>query len=64
MTAIWPAWLITFAVSFALLEGYALLFHGQTLTHWVRAATLSWPWMPYLFAAAVVVLAVHFWVER
>jgi len=63
MSTIWTAWLVAFAVSFSILEGYAWFTGTQMLTHWVRAATVVWPWVPYLFGAAAVALVLHFWFE-
>ncbi len=60
----WTVWLIAVVVSFVVLEGYAYLTGSQMLTHWVRLATVKWPWTPYLIGVGVVVLTAHFWWEE
>lgn len=64
MSWVWSSWLVAVVASFAVLEGHAYLYKTQMLTHWVRLATVAWPWTPYVFGATALVLAVHFWWER
>jgi hypothetical protein len=60
----WSAWFLIAVGSFLVLEFDAYLRKTEMLTHTVRAATVVWPWTPWIFLALVLVLVLHFWLER
>ena len=58
---IWLAWLMTFAVSFAIIEGIAIARGKTTLSRFTVVTTTAFP--PLIFILGIIVggLAVHFW---
>jgi hypothetical protein len=59
----WSGYLIVVVALFAVIEGHAYIYGGQMLTHWIRNATVLWPWTPHVMGAVVIALALHFWFE-
>ena len=60
MTWAWTAWLLVIAVSFAVLEGYALRSGRTTLSRYVVSASRAWPLLPFVLGLIIGVLANHF----
>lgn len=65
---IWIAWLIVIAVSFAVLEGFALSDpDGLSLSQWYVDITQAWPPIKTLIGIVIGILICHFgwwWVPR
>jgi len=65
---IWLAWLIVIAVSFAILEGFALSDpDGLSLSQWYVDITQAWPPIKTLLGIVIGILICHFgwwWVPK
>lgn len=61
MTWFWGAWVIFFAVSFAVFETYALVTGRATLSRSVWTWSKNFPLLPFLAGLLAGGLAVHFW---
>jgi hypothetical protein len=57
---VWSAWLIIIVVSFAVLETWAIVHKGKTLSRVVADAANGWPLLPFIYGSLFSGLAVHF----
>jgi hypothetical protein len=58
---IWAVWLLLIAVSFSLMEAYALYDGDATLSRFVWVVTYYFPPFPYLCGFLAGFLTCHFW---
>jgi len=61
MKWIWTSWILLIVVSFAGLEGYALLDNTTTLSRFVWTITAAFPPIPYIAGFLSGFLVCHFW---
>ena len=61
MKWIWASWILAIAVTFSLLEGYALLDNTTTLSRFVWTITAAFPPIPYIAGFLSGFLVCHFW---
>ena len=61
MKWVWASWLLALVVSFALLEGYALMDNTTTLSRFVWTLTAAFPPIPFIAGFLAGFLCCHFW---
>ena len=61
MIWIWVFWVLTIAVTFAVLEGWAIKTNRTTLSRTVWIISKEWPPLPFVAGFLVGFLACHFW---
>jgi hypothetical protein len=61
MTIAWTLWLAAIAVSFGLIECYAMRRSQWTFSQYVVEFTARWRLLPFVAGAFAGVLAGHFW---
>ena len=61
MKWVWASWILAIAVTFSLLEGYALLDNTTTLSRFVWTITASFPPIPFIAGFLAGFLCCHFW---
>jgi hypothetical protein len=61
MFVIWTVWLILIILSFAGLEGYALMTNKTTLSRYVWTFSKAWPPFPWFVGFITGLLVTHFW---
>lgn len=61
MIWVWVAWVLLIAISFAVLEGYALYVKKATLSRTVWTISKAWPPLPFVAGFLAGFLACHFW---
>jgi hypothetical protein len=61
MSWVWVFWVLAIAVSFAVLEGYALAKNKNTLSRTVWIVSKNFPLLPFIAGFLAGGLAVHFW---
>lgn len=61
MSWVWVAWVVFIAVSFAGLEGYALISNKNTLSRTVWNISKAWPPFGWVCGLLAGFLGAHFW---
>ena len=61
MNWVWLAFILSFILIFAVLEGHAIKANKTTLSRFVWNATKAWPPLPFVLGNFTGGLAVHFW---
>ena len=61
MKWVWASWLLLLVVSFAGLEGYALINNATTLSRFVWTITAAFPPIPFIAGFLAGFLCCHFW---
>jgi hypothetical protein len=61
MIWIWVFWVLTIAVTFAILEGWAIKTGRTTLSRTVWTISADWPPLPFVAGLVAGFLACHFW---
>ena len=57
----WAIWVVAIAVSFGVLEGWALMTGRPTLSRTVWVFSKAWPPLPFVAGLLAGFLASHFW---
>lgn len=58
---VWAGWLVLLIVSFAVMEGWALMTNRPTLSRSVWTWSANFPLLPFFAGLLAGGLAVHFW---
>jgi hypothetical protein len=61
MSWVWAGWLALIAVTFSVMEGYAIAAGKSTLSRFIWNLSKSFPLFPWVVGVLVGVLAAHFW---
>lgn len=61
MSWVWFGWLLAVAVTFAVLEGYALKSNRTTLSRLIWNTSRAFPPLPWFVGVGIGFLAAHFW---
>ena len=61
MKWVWASWILLIAVSFSILEGYALIDNTTTLSRFVWTITAAFPPIPFIVGFLAGFLCCHFW---
>lgn len=58
---IWTAFLLAFIVAFAVIETWAIMTGGTTLSRYTYEVTAAFPLLIFILGGVAGGLAVHFW---
>lgn len=60
-STIWTTWLLLIAATLVILEVWAIVTGGTTLSMYIREASQAWPIIPIIFIISVVAIMIHLW---